>query len=268
MEMIIKGSTWIKLQMTNFRKYSYLLSLLVKRNIVMKYRGSALGVLWSLLEPLLNMIVLTIIFSTLFQRDLPNFPLYLISGRLMYTFFQVSTSTAMKSIITSAQLLKKVYIPKYMITLSKVISSFVIFLVSMIDLIFVMLITKAKFTGYLVFIPVYLILFLIFIAGFGLILATLATFFRDVEHLYDVFTMMLMYFSAIFYPVDIIPENYRSLLLLNPVYHYIQGFRQIVYYAEAPEIMNLASCFVLSIVTLSIGLVVFKRNQDKFMLYL
>lgn len=252
----------------NFRKYSYLLTILIKRDIKKKYKGSFLGILWSLLNPLLQMVVLTIIFSTLFKGNIENYPLYMITGRLVFQFFSLGTNAAMMSIIVSAALLKKVYIPKYIMTISKVLSNFIIFSISLLDLLLVMIITGADFTVYLIYAPIYLLLLLIFTSGVGLILATIAIFFRDIEHLYSVFTMMLMYFSAIFYPAEIIPQKYQSLLQLNPLYHYISGFRQIVYVGVPPEFSNLLICLMIAIVSFIIGLIVFERNQDKFIFYI
>lgn len=252
----------------NFKKYYYLFTILVKRDIKKKYKGSALGILWSLLNPLLQMAVLTIIFSTLFKRNIENFPLYMITGRLVFEFFSSGTTTAMKSIIHSAALIKKVYIPKYIMTLSRVLSNFIIFSISLLDLLLVMIFTGADFTINLLYIPVYLLFLLVFTSGVSLILATIATFFRDIEHLYGVFTMMLMYFSAIFYPVEIIPDKFQTLLQFNPLYHYISGFRQIVYNGASPEIGNLLICFGLATISIVIGLVVFERNQDKFIFYI
>lgn len=252
----------------NLKKYYYLFTLLVKRDIKKKYKGSFLGILWSLLNPLLQMIVLTIIFSTLFHGNIQNYPLYMITGRLTFEFFSSGTNTAMKSIFTSAALLKKVYIPKYITTISKITSNFIIFSISLIDLVLVMIFTGADFTINLIFLPVYLILLFLFTSGIGLILATVTTFFRDIEHIYSVFTMMLMYFSAIFYPVDIIPEKFQVLLNLNPLHHFISGLRQIVYYGATPEITNVLACFGIAVVSVTIGLTVFEKNQDKFILYI
>ncbi len=252
----------------NFKKYSYLLTILVKRDIKKKYKGSTLGILWSLLNPLLQMTVLTIIFSTLFHNEIRNFPLYMIAGRLFFDFFSSGTNTAMRSIYGSANLLTKVYLPKYIMTLSRVIANFLIFCISLLDLLLVMIFTGAEFTIHLVYVPLYLILLLLFTSGVSLILATLATFFRDIEHLYGVFTMMLMHFSALFYPANIIPAKYHFLLQLNLLYYYISGFRQIVYNGGSPDFINLISCLIIAIISFVIGLIVFEKNQDKFIFYI
>lgn len=251
-----------------FKRYRYLLTLLVKKDIKKKYKGSFLGILWSLLNPLLIMIILTIVFSTLFDRHIENFPVYLLSGRLLFEFFSFSTTASMKSIISSANLIKKVYIPKYIITLSKVISNFIFFSISLIDLALIMFITKAEITLNILYAPIYLLLLFFFASGISFILATVTTFFRDMEHLYGVFTMALMYASAIFYPAEIIPDKYQFILTYNPLYQYIKGFRDVVYYGNSIDMNNLLVCLIIAIVSMVTGILVFEKNQDKFILYI
>ncbi|PAD30611.1 ABC transporter permease [Paenibacillus sp. 7523-1] len=251
----------------NFKKYNYLLALLTRNHISKKYRGSILGIFWSLLNPLLQMVILTLIFSSLFGNQIDNFPLYMISARLVFEFFSTATNGTMKSIVDSSDLIKKVYIPKYLITISKVLAEFIIFLISLIDLLVVMFITGTDVTINFIYVPLYLVLLLIFTTGVSLMLSTITIFFRDVEHLYGVFVMTLMYFSAIFYPADIVPEKYRFILELNPIYQFISGFRQIVYYGQPIELDNIVYCFVAGVLSLVIGLFVFEKNQHKFILH-
>ncbi|SCY96665.1 ABC-2 type transport system permease protein/lipopolysaccharide transport system permease protein [Paenibacillus polysaccharolyticus] len=253
---------------TNFKKYNYLLILLTQNHISKKYRGSVLGIFWSLLNPLLQMIVLTLIFSSFFGNQISNFPLYMISARLVFEFFSTATNGTMKSIVDSSDLIKKVYIPKYLITSSKVLAEFIIFLISLIDLLIVIFITGADININFIYVPLYLLLLFIFTTGVSLVLSTITIFFRDIEHLYSVFVMTLMYFSAIFYPAEIVPEKYRFILEMNPLYQFISGFRQIVYYGQPIELYNLLYCIVAGIVSLSIGLFVFEKNQHKFILHL
>lgn len=252
----------------NFKKYSYLLSLLTRNHISKKYRGSVLGIFWSLLSPLLQMIVLTVVFSSLFKNEIENFPLYMIAGRLIYEFFSTATSGTMKSIVDSSALIKKVYIPRYLITLSKVLADFFIFLISLVDLLIVMLITDADFTFNLLFTPLYLLLLLMFTMGVSLILSTVTIFFRDIEHLYGIFIMVLMYFSAIFYPAEIIPDKFQFIVHVNPLFQFISGFRQLIYYGQPVDLMNLLYCFVVSVISFFVGLYVFEKNQHKFILHL
>lgn len=251
-----------------FKNYYFLLTILVKKDIKKKYKGSFLGILWSLLNPLLNMIVLTIVFSTLFNRSIKNFPVYLLSGRLLFSFFTSSTTTSIKSVISAANLINKVYIPKYIITLSKIISNFIFFAISLIDLIVIMIATRADITLNIIYAPIYLLLLFVFTCGISLILATITVFFRDIEHLYGVFTTALMYASAIFYPAEIIPDKFQFILILNPMYYFIKGFRDVVYYGLPLQLSNLLICFFIAIISMIVGILVFEKNQDKFILYI
>jgi len=252
----------------NFHKYSYLLYLLVKKDVKKKYKGSFLGILWSLLNPLLHMIILTLVFSTLFGTDIDNFPVYMLCGFLIFNFFSSSTVSAMNSIIHSSSILSKVYIPKYIVTLSTIISNFVFFSISLIDLVIVMICTGYKASINILFMPVYLILLFIFCCGLSLLLATITVFFRDMEHIYGVIIMALNFTSAIFYPASIIPEKFKFILSVNPIYHYIEGFREVIYYNQSPDIVNLVTCLLIAVFSLVFGIVVFERNQDKFILHL
>jgi ABC-type polysaccharide/polyol phosphate export permease len=251
-----------------FTKYKYLLSIRIRYYIKAKYKNSFLGILWSLINPLLQMIVLSIVFSAIFKSSIVNFPLYMISGKLIFDFFSMATSQSLMSVCGSASLIKKVYFPKYVLVISDITALFIISLISLIDLFLVMLVTGGAFSIYLLYAPIYLVLLYIFVLGCGLILSTLNVFFRDMQHFYGVLILMLMYLSALFYPIEIIPVAYQKLFLLNPIFHYIVGFRHATYYATAPDISNLIYCVVAALVALIIGTIVFKKNQDKFILYL
>jgi len=252
----------------NFNKYKYLLSELVKRDIKIKYRRSVLGIFWSFLQPLLSMIVLTIVFSTLFGGRIENYPVYLLSGRLVYEFYSGGSKTAMNSIKSNAAIIKKVYVPKYMYTLGSVLSSFVTFGISLIVLIVVMIATQANFTLYIALAVIPLILLFMFTLGAGLLLATVSVFFRDMEHLYGIFLTLLMYGSAIFYPIEIIPDNYRFLFELNPLFVIITLFRDSFYYGTMFPLKPLLYATFTSVIILITGIYFFYRYQDKFILYI
>lgn len=252
----------------NFLRYRYLLTELVKRDIKIRYRRSVLGIVWSFMEPLLYMIVLTVIFSTLFKHSIPNYPVYLLSGRLVFSFFSSGTSSSMRSIYKNAGTIKKLYVPKYMFTLGNTLSNLVTFILSFVVLFVVMLATHAPFT---LFIPMAIIptaLLLMFTIGIGLILATITVFFRDIEHLYGVFTTLLLYGSAIFFPVEIVPEKYQILLYMNPVFIYINMFRDSFVYAQFFDPLQLIYGTACAIAALAIGIVVFYKYQDRFILYI
>jgi lipopolysaccharide transport system permease protein len=265
--MVVEG---IKVHrfIANFLKYRYLLIELVKKNIKIKYRRSVLGIFWSLMEPLLFMIVLTIIFSTLFKSDIANYPIYLLTGRLAFTFFSDGSSQSMDSILINRGTIKKLYVPKYIFTLSVVLSSLVTYLLSLIVLFAVMIATQTPFTTFMFLAVVPTILLLIFTIGVGLILATYTVFFRDIKHLYGVFLTLLLYASAIFFPADIIPAKFQILLQINPLFVYIEMLRDAFLYATWFDPIQLIYGTIVAIVSLIIGIIVLYKNQDRFILYI
>ncbi len=252
----------------NFIKYRNLLIELIIRDIKIKYRRSILGIFWSFLEPLLFLIALTIIFSTIFKHDIPNYPVYLLTGRLTFEFFARGTNASMTSIIKNASIIKKVYVPKYMYPLGVTFSNLVTFLLSLIVLLVVMVLTSAPFTLYILLSIIPMILLIIFIVGVGLILATVTVFFRDIEHLYGVFIIVMMYGSAIFYPASIVPAQYQFLLTLNPLYAFITLFRSSFLYGQWFSTSVLLFASASALVSLAVGIILFYKYQDKFILYI
>lgn len=253
---------------TNFTKYKHLLIELVKRDIKIKYRRSVLGIFWSFLEPLLFMIVLTIIFSTLFKHTIPNYPVYLLTGRLVFEFYAQGTGSSMNSIIKNAPIIKKIYVPKYMYILGVTFSSLITFMLSLIVLFIVMIATHAQFTLYMLTGIIPIALLLVFTIGVGLIIATATVFFRDIEHLYGVFLTLLMYGSAIMFPIQIIPENYQFLVTWNPIYAFISLFRDSFMYGTWFDPFELAFATISAVAALVIGVILFYKYQDKFILYI
>lgn len=249
----------------NFSKYRFLLAELVKKDIKLKYRNSYLGILWTLIEPVLTTVVLTVVFSIMLGRGNEEFPVYILTGRLLYTFFANSTKAAMKSIRSNSGMIKKVYVPKYIYPLSAVLSNYIIFLISMIILFGAMLIFKIAPTFYIFYAIIPLILILILSLGVGMILSTLAVFFRDLEYLWSVFLMMFMYTSAIFYYVDKIGEDRQWIFKINPLYQVIVNFRNAVFGSP----INLEALIISAAVSfgsLIIGILLFYKQQDKFIL--
>lgn len=251
-----------------FAEKKFLLKQLIKRDLTSKYKDSVLGIAWSFLNPLLIMIVFTAIFSMIFGRQIENYPVYFLSGRVIFDFFKSASTDSMKSIKGNAHILKKIYIPKYMLTVSKVCYEFINFLISFIILFGVMIVTGAQFhlTAILAIIPIFFLVILIF--GIGLILAVCNTYFTDVGHLYNVFTLILMYASALFYPMEIVPTTVQKLFTLNPIYSAISCFRECVVYGIWPNTSTLAYLAVFAITTLLIGIILFNIYNKKLTLEL
>ena len=252
----------------NIYKYRYLLQELVARDIKKKYRRSILGVFWSLLNPLFTMIITAMIFSHLFRFDIENYPLYLLCGQIMFTFYNESTRFAMLSIIENGILLKKVYVLKYLFPTSRVLSSCVNLLFTLPALFLIIGFTEANFSIATFTFIIPLILMLIFCLGIGLIMTTLAVYFRDIIHLYSVFLSLLSYATPIFYPESIVPEEYALVLKLNPLCYYLKAFRQAICDGMVPELDLLIICTAISTFTIFFGWFLFKKYQNNFVLYI
>lgn len=251
-----------------FGKYRNLLAELVKKDIKLKYRNSYLGVVWTMLEPLLTMLVLTLVFSKLLGKGTRDFPVYILTGRLLYSFFSNGTKAALKSVRANAGMIKKVYVPKYMYPFASVLSGYVIFLISLLVLAVVAVARGVYPTMRLFWMAVPLLQVLLMTAGIGLILATMAVFFRDVEYLWGVALMLIMYASAIFYQVDaVIGPGNAWIFRLNPLYAVILNFRNAIFNQPMDwQAMLYATGF--GVVSMAVGVFVFYKKQDKFILYL
>ena len=269
----------------NFIKYRYLLRELVNKSVKLQYRNSVLGMFWTFLQPLMTMIVLSIVFSNLFGRnsaEVVNYPVYLLSGRLMHEFFTQSTKRGMRAIRSNASIIKKVYVPKYIYPLSSVLSTFVTFLISLLVLVVVILFfniinkNPIAISWQIIFAVVPIIVLFLMSLGVGMILCTLDVFFKDVENLYDVFTLLLFYLTPIVYTVDKLgfePGSWKETLLrINPMYGIIDMFRAAVLhsteFAAYFDINALWYTLGFAGVMLLIGFALFYKCQDRFILHI
>lgn len=249
-------------------KYRFLIKQLVGRDFKTKYKRSVLGVLWSLLNPVLTMAVQYIIFSTIFRQGIENFPLYLLCGSVLFTFFTDSVSNGLMSIVGNASLITKVYVPKYIYPISKVLSTAINLLLSMIPLLIVVLITGAPITKAYLLIPFVIFCLALFCIGMSFMLSSAMVFFRDTQFLWGVVTILWMYATPLFYPESIIPEHLRLILDLNPMYHYVSFLRDIMRDGVIPYLYEFAYCMGFSIIVLLCGIFVYKKTEDKFILYI
>ncbi|MCL2495506.1 MAG: ABC transporter permease [Oscillospiraceae bacterium] len=263
-------------------RYRALLREIVAKNIKIQYRNSVLGMFWTLLQPFLTTLVLVFIFGKLFgtpDPDVINFPIYVLCGRLLFEFYSQSTKRAMRSVTGSASVIKKVKVPKYIYPLANVISTFITFLISMVVLVgFALFYTLAKHAGYpaphitkyILLAPIPLLVLFLLCAGVGLILSTMSVFFKDVEYLYDVFTLLLFYSTPVFYTIKRLRGDSLMTTLLkgNPLYHIIEMFRDCVLRGRVFSYWSLLYALGFSLAMLLIGGVVFWRKQDQFILHI
>lgn len=263
-----------------FKKYKNLLIELTRKSIKLKYRNSWLGIVWSFLQPLLNMAVLALVFSGIFGRDnkyVICYPVFLFTGRLLYEFFTTATRNAMTTFRRNAAIIKKVYVPKYMYPLASIFSSFVTLAISMICYVLVWFFFKLTgFSGganltiswraFLIVIPLFFLL--VFSTGMGLILSVLCVYFRDIEYIYDVLTKLLFYVLPIIYHIKKMPENIRPFIRANPLYHMIELFRQCILYNENMNPKMLLFAAGSSAVMLVVGMLIFNWKSDDIIYHL
>lgn len=248
--------------------YTFLLKQLVARDFKTKYKRSALGMAWSFVNPLLTMSVQYVVFSTLFKSNIPNYPVYLLTGIVFFNFFNEAVTIGMMAITGNATLIKKVYMPKYIYPVSKVISSCVGFLCALAPLFLVMLITKTPFRVSMFLLVFDILCLLGFIIGLVLLLATAMTFFQDTQFLWGIACMMWQYMTPIFYPETIIPKALLPYYRLNPMYQFVTFARTCLIEGVSPAPSSYFMCLASACVMLVFGVLVFRKQQNKFVLYL
>lgn len=250
------------------QRYKFLIQQMVSRDFKTKYKRSILGIFWSFLNPLLMMAVQYFVFSTVFKNDIPYYHIYLLIGVVMFNFFSEACAMTLNSILGNANLLTKVYVPKYIYPLVRVSSSTVNLLISLIPLLLIVALSGIMITK-AIFLSIYaLICLVIFSLGLGLVLATSMVFFRDTQFLWGVVSVIWNYITPVFYPESILPKNYAVVLQFNPLYYYINFVRSCVIDGISPEPRVYFICAICSISMFILGAWVFKKNQDKFIFYL
>ena len=268
MSSIIDIYKKIKIRVDVFFQYKDLLFNLVSRDIKVRYRKSFLGMLWTVINPLLMMIVMTIVFSTLFQSTIENFPIYFLAGNLIFTLNSEITNNCTYAIIGNASLLKKVYIPKYLFPLSKAGSALVNLVFSLVAMFLVMIILRVPFLPTLLLLPLPIFYAFLFSVGLGLMLSALTVYFRDIAYFYSGLLIAWNYLTPVFYPIEILPDVPRRLMQFNPLYHYIDYMRNLILHGVVPDIKENLVCLIMGFIMLLIGTYVFYRKQDNFILYI
>lgn len=252
----------------SINKYGFLIRQLVARDFKTKYKRSVLGVLWSFINPLLTMIVQYVVFSTIFKSDIEFYLAYLLIGIVSFNFFSEACGMALGSVVGNAHLVNKVYVPKYVYPMSRIISSIVNLAISLIPMLAICLFTGVRL-GFSAFLMIYfLACLIIFSFGLGMLLSALMVFFRDMQFLWGVISMIWMYCTPIFYPESILIDECAWILDVNPVYYFIKGSRICMLDGSSPEPIFYAQCLLMAIGMLIVGSIIFKISEDKFILYL
>lgn len=251
----------------NIKKYQFLFEELVKRDFKEKYKRTVLGIAWSVLSPLLTLLVMKLVFTQFFGRNTPFYTTYLFSGNLIMAYFKESTKGGMTSLMGNASVFSKINVPKYLFIFSRHVSALVNFLIILVVYFFFCFLDGITF-GFHMFSLIYPVLCLLaFNLGIGMVLSAMFVFFRDTQYLYDVFLTLLTYVSAIFYKIDGYSEMVQRLFMLNPVYCYIKYFRVVVIDGAIPSLQHHLLCAFYAVVAIAVGFWVYKKNNHKFLYY-
>jgi homopolymeric O-antigen transport system permease protein len=257
--------------MLDILRYRDLILALVSRELKVRYRRSAIGFTWTMLQPLLTMLVLQVVFSSIFRFKLAygNYPVYALAGILFWNFFSQSIVASMNSLKGNAQLLKKLPIPREVFPLATVISGVINLCLALVPLLLILLVTRHPLTPALLFLPVSILLAAIFTLGAGLLLSPLAVFFSDVVEMIGVLLSILLYLTPIFYPMSILKDSrYLPLVRFNPVRSILEVFRDPIYLGKIPPLTHLSVCVGIALAALVIGAIAFRRSSDRIPFYI
>lgn len=250
------------------KKNQFLFTQLVHRDFTKKYKRTILGIAWSVLSPLLSLLVMNLIFGTLLGSSIEHYTIYLFSGQLVFSFFSDSTNEGMTSLLNNAEIFTKVNVPKYLFLFSKNVSSLINFSITLAIYFLFVIVNGVPITWKFVLLIYPVVCLVIFNLGVGLILSALYVFFRDIQYLYNIFTLLLMYMSAIFYSIDTFPQIGRNLFLLNPVYVYIRYFRKIVLDGTIPAPQFHLIALGYALIVFGIGAWIYKKKNHSFLYYI
>ena len=259
----------MKRAINSLKKYKFLLNQLISRDFKVKYKRSVLGILWSLLYPVLTMCVMAIVFSNVFKFSTPgvSYLVYLQTGLVMFNYFSEATNLSMSSVVANFSLINKVYMPKWIFPLSKCLFAGINFLLTLIPLYAVIILTGTEITWLHIFLPYAVVCLFMFTLGVGLILSTIAVFLRDIYYIYGVVIMFMMYLTPIMYDIKMLDSWMVPILKLNPMYNFINFSRMIIIYRQMPSLDSWAACFISGFVVLVFGVILFRRKQNKFIYY-
>ena len=250
-----------------FKEHQFLFCELVKRDFKKKYKGTFLGMIWSVLSPLLTLLIMSLVFTSFFGRNTPHYTIYLFCGNIIFSYFSESTNGGMGSLLGNASIFTKINVPKHLFLFSKNVQTLINFGLTLIVFFIFCIIDGITFT-FAFFLLLYpIVCLVIFNIGVGLILSAMYVFFRDIQYLWSIFCMLLMYMSAIFYTLDAFSPVAQRLFLLNPIYVYIKYFRIIVIDNAIPSVQFHLLSLGYALVALGVGALIYKTKNHKFLYY-
>lgn len=257
------------LAVSNGWKYAPLMLNLVARDLKKKYRASFLGYAWCVLNPLLIMIIMTIVFSRMFSHSIENYPIYFFTGRMMYVFVTSGAGAVMKSLVGNAALMRKTRVPYYMFPFSAFLTALVDFLFNLVAFAIVMLFTGTPVNYRIIAFPSVILQASLFTFGFGLLLAIANIYFRDIQYLYAAFTTAWMYLTPLFYPLTSLPEGIQGIIQRwNPLYFFVEQTRSIFLDRLWPNNVTMIKGYAVGLIFMALGLILYNRVKKNMMLYL
>ncbi len=248
-------------------QYRDLLRNLVSRDLTVRYKRSFFGYLWTMLNPLLNTIVLTIVFATAFRFQVRDFIIYFLSAYLLWNFFAQSTMLSSRAILRNGEIFKKIYVPKGIFVLSIVVAELINLTLALVPLFLVLLVMRQTLSWSLLFLPVAVGLTVLFTLGIALLLAAVAVYFYDIIDGYQVLLLPWMYLTPIVYPLEIIPEQFLPLIKMNPLFYLVECFRLPLYNNQLPPLPMIFWAAVGAGLSFALGYLIFARKADDFIFY-
>ena len=251
-------------ELADLYNYRALVFHLIRRNVTSRYKRSFLGIAWTLLDPLITMMVMAIIFSAFFGRSMPSYPVFLLSALIIFNFIQQASTGAIVDLLNGGWLIGKVYMPRTVFALTSIGANLVNFFYSLIPLALLMIVFRVQITLALLFIPIAILLIILFTLGLGLLFSAFSVFFADMLNIHSILMRLVLYLSGTFYMAKNIPESYRSLILLNPFYNLISLFRDPIYFGILPDAWTISYSVIWSVGLFAIGIMVFLHFSDQF----
>jgi len=248
-------------------KYRELIWALAIKDLTIRYKRSVLGFLWALLNPMLLMLVLTVVFSKIMPIALTHYPVFLLSTLVPWTFFAQSLTYGVESIVGNSDLIKKVAVPKFVFPIAAVLSNLVNLLLSLIPLALIVLVLRHPFHWTWIFLPIPILALAIFTLGFCLFFASANVFYRDIAHVVQIVIQLWFYVTPIIYTLDVFSPHYRWMFKLNPIIYVLNDFRMFVYYGQLPSLLSIAGSFLCAGIAFAIGFYVFRKHQAEFVFY-